>query len=123
MSKVNKYTISKLEMNRFDYLLTILDYEVDFDSLVREFLCRLKHKDNLKVIIDTTLLTGLTEDRFVSFFTDSDGKEYNMRYISPDESIVKIANKNLLQKKEILRNSILLDYQIKEMNVSGLDYL
>lgn len=123
MSKVNKYTISKLEMNRFDYLLTILDYEVDFDSLVREFLCRLKHKDNLKVIIDTTLLTGLTEDRFVGFFTDSDGKEYNMRYISPDESIVKIANKNLLQKKEILRNSILLDYQIKEMNVSGLDYL
>ena len=123
MSKVNKYTISKLEMNRFDYLLTILDYEVNFDSLIREFLCRLKHKDNLKVIIDTTLLTGLTEDRFVSFFTDSDGKEYNMRYISPDESIVKIANKNLLQKKEILRNSILLDYQIKEMNVSGLDYL
>lgn len=123
MSKVNKYTISKLEMNRFDYLLTILDYEVDFDSLVREFLCRLKHKDNLKVIIDTTLLTGLTEDRFVSFFTDSDGKEYNMRYISSDKSIVKMANEILLQKREILRNSILLDYQIKQMNVSGLDYL
>lgn len=114
---MNKYIITKLEMNRFDYLLTILDYEINFDSLVREFLCHLNHKGNLKVIIDTALLTGLTEYRFVSFFTDSDGKEYNMRYISPDESIVKIANKNLLQKEEILRNSILMDYQIKEIQV------
>lgn len=118
MSKVNKYIITKLEMNGFDYLLTILDYELNFDSLIREFLRRLDHKDNLKVIIDTTLLTGLTEYRFVSFCTDSDGKEYNMRYISPDENIVKIANKKLLQKEEILRNSILLDYQIKEIRDS-----
>lgn len=90
-------------------VITILDYETSVRKCLSDILVPTQNRAERKVIVDLALKVGLNKYRFVACNITDDGEILwnSSTYIMPCDDIVKFANLFVMQKKEILSNSML----------------
>lgn len=95
--------------NRYIGIITVLDYEISLKKYLSGFVVNTRNKKGCKVIIDLGLKVGLNEYRFVACDITENGKILwsQGEYATPSDNIIKLANSFLLERIDILSNSIL----------------
>lgn len=90
-------------------VVTILDYETSVRKCLSDILVCTQNRPERKIIVDLALKVGVNKYRFVSYNITDDGKILwnSSAYITPSDSIVKIANSFIKQRSDILSNSML----------------
>lgn len=110
------YTIETLldEKYGYDYLITILDYEI---PLSKSLMCiTLSQYKFGKCIVDTMLKAGDYKYRFIELDILNNGFLYidNAKYVKVNEELKEKANSVLLNYPNCMKNSVLTE---KEINI------
>lgn len=82
-------------------IVTVLDYETSVRKCLSDILIDVQNKKESKVIVDLALRVGINKYRFVVYDIADGGKILwdSGEYIIPCDSIVKLANSFIRQKK------------------------
>lgn len=108
------YTIETLsdEKYGYDYLITILDYEI---PLSKTLICiTLPQSKFGKCIVDTMLQVGDYKYRFIELDILNNGFLYidDAKYVKVDEELKEKANSILLNYPNCIKNSVLTEAEI-----------
>ena len=107
---MEKYLINKILLEKPFILITLLDYEIQISMVLNKI--KIPEANCQNIIIDTILVSGNNEYRFVKTSVDEEGKINlkNYQYIKMEENFKKNANKILI-RNSYLENSILSERQ------------
>lgn len=104
---MNKYVINKLNIDEFEAIVTLLDYETRISDYFKNIVVSSFNKN--KLIVDTALCSGMNNYRFIEVKLTKDGTiDFNRyRYIDVDPQTLKIANNIIKNNQVYLNNSII----------------
>ena len=112
---MKSYLINDLEKGGFDTIITLLDYQTQISSCLKNI--RIFPNKTKKLLIDTALCSGMNQYRFIETTLNEDGAinltHYN--YITVDNDVLEKANEILKYQPAFLRNSVLTESQIKKI--------
>lgn len=116
---MEKVIYNKITDDNYLGIITILDYDISVRKCLSDILICTKNRGERKVILDLALKVGINEYRFVSCKVTDTGKVIwdSSTYIAPSGNIVKLANSFVLQKHEILANSMLPNATKEELYI------
>lgn len=109
-----------LNSSQYIGIITILDYELRIRKSLSQLSFHAEEDHTKKVLVDLALKTGFDKYRFVAFDLNRDGRIEldSNRYVNVSKNIEYSANQYLLEKNEIVMNSILTNSDIRKlMNV------
>ena len=108
---MEKYCLNKIDTPEYFALLSLLDYR----QSISEYLKKIQSKDaaGKTILIDTALVSGINEYRFIVLSVDKQGilDLNSLRYVQPNNEIVKKSNKVLSEFKEYVQHSVLSSKQ------------
>lgn len=109
---MEKYCFNKIDTQEYFALLSLLDYRQSISEYLKEI--RLKNAAGKRVLIDTALVSGINEYRFIVLRTDNQGvlDLNSIRYVEPNDEVVKKSNKVLSDFKEYVQHSALSSKQV-----------
>jgi len=115
---MKKYIINSINYNHYKYLITVLDYETNTRSILKEL--QLEDKcSNCKILVDLVLKTGMGKYRFVQYPILENGMIDNTQaeYVRAEDlrDIEEKVNSILMTEREIVENSTLLSSQKKKL--------
>ena len=116
---MSNYLINDINMVGLRKIITLLDYELKLSDVLKSI--NLSSLEGEIILIDTALVSGINEYRFIESKVNEKGyldlNEY--RYIDVDRDVLEIANSIIRDNPSKLNNSILTIPQKKKIN----DYL
>jgi len=108
---MEKYCLNKIDTPEYFALLSLLDYR----QSISEYLKKIQSKDaaGKTILIDTALVSGINEYRFIVLSVDKQGilDLNSLRYVQPSNEVVKQSNKILSKFKEYVQHSVLSSKQ------------
>lgn len=108
------YTIETLSNEKYgyDYLITILDYEIPLSKTL--ILITIPQSKFGKCIVDTMLQVGDYKYRFIELDILNNGFLYidDAKYVKVDEELKEKANSILLNYPNCIKNSVLTEAEI-----------
>ncbi len=104
---MKKYLINNLNESEFNFIITLLDYEMGLCDELNSIVFPSNKK--FKVLVDGLLYSGLNENRFFELHTDEKGKLDidNYKYVKVNKMILDKANTIVKDNPMYLENSIL----------------
>lgn len=92
---MEKYVVNNLDKNNFDAIITLLDYQTDISRCLKSI--HLSPGKTRNLLIDTVLVSGMNEYRFIETDLNEDGTVNldHCRYVTVDDDILNTANKIL----------------------------
>ena len=113
---MNNYLINDVNTDEFRKIITLLDYEMKISDVLKSI--NLSSLEGEIILIDTALVSGINEYRFIESKVNEKGyldlNEY--RYIDVDRDVLEIANSIIRDNPSKLNNSILTIPQKKKIN-------
>ena len=109
------YEISDIEAEDYSILISLLDYRQGIlEQLSSINITRSKNK---MVLVDTALVSGMNEYRFIDLPVIEDGTLdlANFKYVFPSQNIVNNSNKILARQKKFVKHSVLSNSQISAL--------
>lgn len=108
-----EYTINEIEIDKYNCIISILDYEVVLSRVLRNI--RLPHLKFGKCIVDTIINLGKNKYRFIEINILGNGclDINNIKYIDVSEALEEKANSILLNYPESIKHSVLTEKQIE----------
>lgn len=104
---MSTYNIEELQNSKYSHIVTLLNYEISISNYLKEIKDKFNYNNDSQVLIDTALISGMNEYRFIEL---TDNINY-LNYIQPDNETIQNANKILSKFKNNLKNSILSSNQ------------
>lgn len=108
---MNKYLINDLEISDYEKIITLLDYK----EKISNYLEKIKMSPSVKgkVLVDTALISGLNNFRFIELQVNEDGTLNLNNYFYPEvhKKIIRKANSILNKEPVWVKNSILTKTQ------------
>lgn len=110
---MKKYLINYLEDN-YDALITLLDYQTKISTCLKSI--KNVSGQRKRLLVDTALCSGMNGYRFIEFTLNEYGTINldNYNYVILDNNTL-IKSNEILKNYSNLENSVLTEYQIKEI--------
>lgn len=98
-------------------IATIFDYEQPLQKMLSGIHLQEDARKGKKILVDLALKVGINKYRFVEYNITDEGTiiTTNFLYVIPNNSIIKLANSFIKQKKESLKYSVLSSLVKKEI--------
>jgi len=113
---MNNYLINDVNTDEFRKIITLLDYEMKISDVLKTI--NLSSLEGESILIDTVLISGLNEYRFIESKVNDKGfinlDEY--RYINVGIDVLKFADNIIRDNPSKVRNSILTMPQKNKIN-------
>ena len=108
-----EYTINEIEIDKYNCIISILDYEVVLSKILRKI--RFPHLKFGKCIVDTIINLGKNKYRFIEIDILKNGSlDINsIKYVDVSEELEEKANSILLNYPESIKHSVLTERQIE----------
>lgn len=115
---MKSYVINNINMAGFKKVITLLNYEDRLSQVLRSI--KLSSDKEKNILIDTALISGINEYRFIEIRVDDTGylDLNNYRYVNVSEDILKFANSIIKDHPTQLNNSVLTVPQKEEIKNS-----
>lgn len=115
---MRKLNFNPINTSLYFGIITILDYEIRTNSLLKDLsFPPIDYDLSKKVLVDMALKTGINQYRFIEFSVDSNGKIVlgSNEYVQPALNVKLIADSILQSNREIVINSMLPEFNKEEL--------
>ncbi|HFI0621661.1 TPA: type II toxin-antitoxin system RnlB family antitoxin [Streptococcus suis] len=112
---MEKYCLKRIDTKEYFALVSLLDYRQSISEQLKTII--LEQGVGKKVLVDSALISGINDYRFISLKVSEDGvlDFRTIEYVSPNSGIIEFSNKVLSNYKEYVEHSVLSSVQVEAL--------